>query len=241
MEPSMPVPGDNTQATHRSQLPTSVYRYYDKVDLLIYVGITNRGAQRNGEHNTGKEWWPFVVRQEVEHYPNRGAAAIRERELIRRYCPPFNTQHNPQHVVMREAYFKVQGGLESPRAHLEALHEKRVDLDIHEHHDTDLLTFRTPLRHAPIVSALQLPKEQVRVYGLGRPTWLHGIDIVGPFAVLVVNKQRAKWPIKHAYMVVNYVHGPGTIVVRVVQCVVDQYARAHAISRPIPDRKRARL
>lgn len=86
--------------------PTSVYRYFDKRGLLLYVGITRRGISRNSEHNTSKSWWQYVVRQEVDHYETRKAAHNIEKELIRQYRPPFNVQHNPGHAEVREAYLQ---------------------------------------------------------------------------------------------------------------------------------------
>lgn len=87
-----------------TRIPTSVYRYYDRNNVLLYVGITNRGVTRNSEHDMTKSWWSFVVRQEVEHYPHRQAALEREKHLIRKYRPPFNTQHNPDWEITRAIY-----------------------------------------------------------------------------------------------------------------------------------------
>lgn len=87
---------------------TSLYLYYDKSDFLLYVGITSRGVARNREHDRGKEWWPYVARQEVEHLPSRVAALDRERALIQRHAPPFNVQHNSHHEAMRETYLAVR-------------------------------------------------------------------------------------------------------------------------------------
>ena len=84
--------------------PTSVYRYYDRTGLLLYVGITSRGTRRQREHNGDKEWWPFVARQEVEHYGSRREAASREKALIQEFRPPFNRTHNVDHEQLRELY-----------------------------------------------------------------------------------------------------------------------------------------
>jgi hypothetical protein len=85
-------------------VPTSVYRYYDKAGVLLYVGITSRATTRQQEHNADKEWWAFVARQEVEHLDTRPLASERERELIRQFHPPFNKVHNNGWREVREAY-----------------------------------------------------------------------------------------------------------------------------------------
>lgn len=117
----------DTKHTPKSDAtPTSVYLFYDKDGVLLYVGITARGIARQGEHNSAKEWWPFVARQEVEHYPNRKHAAGRERGLIRRYRPPFNKQHNPDHEITRAAYLDFQERLRGSKASLaQVLHKGR--------------------------------------------------------------------------------------------------------------------
>lgn len=89
------------------QETTSVYLYYDRADVLIYVGITKRGMARNVEHNLRRPWWQHVARQEVEHFSTRGAAHRREIELIEAFSPPFNVQHNRQHHEMLAAYLNV--------------------------------------------------------------------------------------------------------------------------------------
>lgn len=87
---------------------TSVYRYFDKNGILIYVGITGRGMARNSEHNKTQEWWQYVTRQEVEHYATRRAAHNVEKQLIRQHHPPFNVQHNPEHAVVRATYLEFR-------------------------------------------------------------------------------------------------------------------------------------
>lgn len=84
--------------------PTSVYRYYDRHGVLIYVGITHRDIRRNLEHNKRARWWPYVVRQEVDHFETRDQALAHEKALIFQYRPPFNTQHNPDAESLRDVY-----------------------------------------------------------------------------------------------------------------------------------------
>lgn len=88
------------------QGPTSVYLYFDRGNLLLYVGITSRGPMRQHEHNTDKDWWTYVVRQQVEHYPTRAEALQRERELIELLSPPFNSKHNRNREA-REGYLRL--------------------------------------------------------------------------------------------------------------------------------------
>lgn len=85
----------------------SVYKYYDRHKILIYVGVTSSGIGRNRQHNESKGWWPFVAAQEVEHFVSRDAALLREAELIHAFRPPFNVTHNPDHVEMRAAYLSM--------------------------------------------------------------------------------------------------------------------------------------
>lgn len=112
--------GHGSQSTTRTATsaelsPTSVYRYYDSAGVLLYVGITSRGPQRNSEHQT-KKWWRFVVRQVVDHHPTRGAAELAEADLIRRFNPPFNTIHNPWAREARAAYLAYRTQPQEPSA-----------------------------------------------------------------------------------------------------------------------------
>lgn len=102
-------------ATTAIESPTSLYLYYDSNGLLLYVGVTKRGVSRNHEHSATQEWWPFVARQEVEHFDTRREALVAEKATIQRLRPPFNKQHNPDHHLTREAYLTLreQGRLPS--------------------------------------------------------------------------------------------------------------------------------
>jgi hypothetical protein len=117
---------------------TSLYRYFDSLGVLLYVGITDRGNQRNSEHDKSKNWWTFVARQEVSHFETREDALAAERACIAMHRPPFNKQHNPDHDKTKAAYLSYVGGLNTadPRDVLE-----RVGRKIHLRRATE-----TPLR-----------------------------------------------------------------------------------------------
>lgn len=84
--------------------PASLYQYFDRNGLLLYVGITSRGISRNREHNADKSWWKYVARQEVAHFPDRASAISAEKALIVQRRPPFNKQHNLEHESLVQAY-----------------------------------------------------------------------------------------------------------------------------------------
>lgn len=94
--------------------PTSVYLYFDETDVLIYVGVTSRGVRRQREHNSDKEWWRWVARQEVKHFDNRPDALVEEKRLIVKHLPPFNVAHNPTHERSRSAYLGLQAVRAAP-------------------------------------------------------------------------------------------------------------------------------
>lgn len=96
--------------------PTSVYKYFDARRILIYVGITGAGIARNRQHNESKEWWKYVVSQEIEHYKSRRLAHEREVQLIEKYRPPFNKQHNRDYAAARRFYLNMAKDVNAPMA-----------------------------------------------------------------------------------------------------------------------------
>lgn len=91
--------------------PNSVYRYYDRVGRLIYIGVTRRpGSHRQHEHATRSDWFKtHVATQDVEQCDSPEEMLRVERELIQVYRPPFNKQHNENWEVIRAAYLAVVG------------------------------------------------------------------------------------------------------------------------------------
>ncbi len=205
--------------------PTSVYLYYDHYDFLIYVGVTSRGITRNREHNTTKEWWSFVARQEVEHFASRPEALKRERGLIRGHLPPFNTQHNSDHMNARIAYlhFRQARTLE-PTSVTEWLKSqgKTLSLDLHA---TDHLAFQTRLEAASVAPLLTIkqgpdapPVHGVR--GKSGCTRLSRVQHSGAVAVLHTSKQHVH-PFTRAEAHVKYDTKTKSVLITGLQVVLD--------------------
>lgn len=140
--------------------PTSVYRYSDNDNLLLYVGITATGVRRNDQHNS-KEWWPFVVSQQVEHYPSRVAAALIEGALIRQFRPPFNIHHNPDHEITRATYlaYRSSGITEDDRDAAYRRCGGIIPFEVKTYdHSTGTIQMFSPWQSAAVVLGVIVPK-----------------------------------------------------------------------------------
>lgn len=73
---------------------TSVYRFYNLTDELLYIGIAYDGTQRWRMHAAAKPWWSEVHRAEIEHFATRDEALDAEREQIKALQPKYNVHHN---------------------------------------------------------------------------------------------------------------------------------------------------
>jgi hypothetical protein len=175
--------------------PTSVYRYYDELGVLIYVGITSSGLSRNQQHNADKEWWPWVVSQSVDHHDTRDEAHAHEVRLIEKFRPPFNKQHNRDHAVVRAAYLAVRNGgvYDVPlNTHLPP-ELRKIDLDVVEVNPTEgTATLLSRPEHVQAVTRLEFMgpcpfKKGQNGKALGHIT---GMERVGPFARFLVEMRR---------------------------------------------------
>lgn len=72
--------------------PTSLYRFFDADDALLYVGITGYLPTRWTSHNRQKDWWTEVVRATVEHFDTRAAAEEAEIVAIQNELPRHNVK-----------------------------------------------------------------------------------------------------------------------------------------------------
>jgi len=191
--------------TVRPSSATSVYRYFDQNEFLIYVGITKRGSTRNREHNSRADWWPFVARQDVKHFDTREEAAALEKALILRYRPPFNDQHNSDSAGMRAAYLawtQAAGAPDDPRAVCEHLGRSLPLAPLEWAPNGRLLSLRTEPAHYAVASRLQLFGK--RAFIGEQAGYVASIEMRGLFAVLNVVTRRDAPPITQATAHVRY-------------------------------------
>ena len=71
-------------------MTVALYRLRDKEARLLYVGISTSLMARLQQHAAGKRWWPAVSTIDVEHFPNRQAAAAAEAAAIASESPVHN-------------------------------------------------------------------------------------------------------------------------------------------------------
>ncbi len=73
----------------------ALYRLFNPVGALLYVGISDHPRRRFGQHFDEKPWWPEVDRWTVEWFPSRAAAEADELRAIREEVPAFNLRDVP--------------------------------------------------------------------------------------------------------------------------------------------------
>lgn len=88
---------------------TALYRAYDSVGGLLYVGISNHFGRRWEQHAKVQPWWPKVHRQTVEWHPDRDAAHVAEVAAIEAEHPRFNVMHAPHPEKARAKHASSPG------------------------------------------------------------------------------------------------------------------------------------
>lgn len=69
---------------------TTVYRYYNEDDRLLYVGITGNQVNRLDDHWKNRSWWQEVSYGKFRHYETRDKALQIEASAIALELPKYN-------------------------------------------------------------------------------------------------------------------------------------------------------
>jgi predicted GIY-YIG superfamily endonuclease len=81
-------------ARKRDSVVTTLYRFFDEYDRLLYIGIAGNPGRRFNEHTRDKSWWSEVRRTTMEHFGNRMSALTAETKAITSESPIYNIVHN---------------------------------------------------------------------------------------------------------------------------------------------------
>lgn len=73
---------------------TTLYRFFDADERLLYIGIADNVGSRIKQHLADKPWWRTVATIKVEEYATRPEALEAERQAIRSERHLFNIVHN---------------------------------------------------------------------------------------------------------------------------------------------------
>lgn len=73
---------------------TTLYRWFNTANELLYVGISNNVARRTDQHGDHQPWWNQVDYCRVERFPSRPLAEAAEVAAIHNEHPIYNIAHN---------------------------------------------------------------------------------------------------------------------------------------------------
>jgi excinuclease UvrABC nuclease subunit len=81
----------------------SLYRYYNKDGVLLYVGVAFNAHGRLANHITTKEWAYDIKYIKLDHYERKFDALAAEREAIAIEKPRHNVVGN-KNVIFKSRY-----------------------------------------------------------------------------------------------------------------------------------------
>lgn len=84
---------------------TALYRLYDALGALLYVGITGNLQSRMSDHQK-RSWWPSVASRAVTLYASRSEAAAAELAAIQDEHPLHNVTGTPRPAVVEVPKWK---------------------------------------------------------------------------------------------------------------------------------------
>lgn len=72
---------------------TALYRHFDAVGAVLYIGIATHPEKRAAQHRIESAWASKSHRVELEWFDTRREAMAAERAAIQAESPPFNVLH----------------------------------------------------------------------------------------------------------------------------------------------------
>jgi predicted GIY-YIG superfamily endonuclease len=81
---------DEAKAAPKIPKQTCLYRHFDSIGNLLYVGISTRVLDRIAQHRTASHWSEQIARIEIERLPDWESAYVAETIAIRSEKPMHN-------------------------------------------------------------------------------------------------------------------------------------------------------
>lgn len=98
-------------AKPRTNLTTTLYRHYDKENLLLYVGISSAPLTRQQNHAETSPWWEQITLITLEHFASRQEALRAEKLAIIKEKPLFNTMLSRDELLPRQKRERWHDGI----------------------------------------------------------------------------------------------------------------------------------
>jgi predicted GIY-YIG superfamily endonuclease len=88
-------------------MKTTLYRYFDSDNRLLYVGVSGDNTKRQSQHRRSSFWFGEIMSATFEHYDSREDALEAEAQAIKREHPMHNVAgvgikivHSPYHHMI---------------------------------------------------------------------------------------------------------------------------------------------
>lgn len=105
---------------NNSNSPQALYRFWDKNNTLLYIGISNNFLGRITQHTSTAEWFPQASYVTLEHFDSRLEVEQAEKNAIKSELPLYNKTHNPIYESHLKHWRKIKYGskkVENPTQH----------------------------------------------------------------------------------------------------------------------------
>jgi len=74
-------------------MPAELYRHFDKVGDLLYIGVSKSAFTRASQHKFSSTWFRDIATIAIEHHKTRASALSAERKAIINERPKYNIDH----------------------------------------------------------------------------------------------------------------------------------------------------
>ena len=92
--PNSQIERKNPKAATALKEDYVLYRFFDKDEMLLYVGITMNPVGRFKNHRWSKPWWTAISRISMEHFASVDEVKTAERNAIKSEHPIWNVIFN---------------------------------------------------------------------------------------------------------------------------------------------------